>query len=90
MQIKHKLCWIVFLSLSFIFGFSCNHQNQNKEAMDSTNYLTTLVDSSIKPGYDFNKFSTGNWLKEIQYLKMNRPGVFFKSFLQKSWAGFEK
>ena len=63
MQIKHKLCWIVFLSLSFIFGFSCNHQNQNREAMDSTNYLTTLVDSSIKPGYDFNKFSTGNWLK---------------------------
>jgi putative endopeptidase len=53
----------IYYALIFTISiFSCK-QKEKFPVDDFSNYLNQLADTSILPGNDFNKFSTGTWLK---------------------------
>ncbi len=61
MSFKNKICSLIGLAILVLS--SCKQKEQTTEVRDFTNYLNEFVDTSIQPGNDFNKYSTGTWLK---------------------------
>ncbi|HEX5625574.1 MAG TPA: M13 family metallopeptidase, partial [Saprospiraceae bacterium] len=59
---KTPLCWPFLLAGLFIMT-SCKEKPAAPETKDYSHYLDELIDNTVRPGEDFNRYSTGTWLK---------------------------
>lgn len=64
MHIRKNFTISVLLLSVLICFFSCKQKEPTATEHDFSNYLNQIADTSILPGDDFNKYSTGTWLKE--------------------------
>ena len=66
-----RLVYTALISAAF---FACKERKTENANITQDDFLWQFMDSTVKPGDDFFKYATGNWMAKMKFLLPNDVG----------------